>query len=127
MGQQNGIKISPELIAELRRFAGTVAQTGASINEIMSVADAMRQTFLDNYSKEALKAASLDCLSYMIELRRKNILKAESFLMQHRDSLSPERIAQIEQDLEDMRSGLHNMETDYCSIAGEPYTDKRNS
>ena len=52
MGQQNGIKISPELIAELRRFAGTVAQTGASINEIMSVADAMRQTFLDNYSKE---------------------------------------------------------------------------
>lgn len=44
-------------------------------------------------------AASLDCLSYMIELRRKNILKAESFLMQHRDSLSPERIAQIEQDL----------------------------
>ena len=62
-------------------------------------------------------AASLDCLSYMIELRRKNILKAESFLMQHRDSLSPERIAQIEQDLEDMRSGLHNMETDYCSIA----------
>ena len=55
MGQQNGIKISPELIAELRRFAGTVAQTGAS-NEIMSVADAMRQTFLDNYSKEALKA-----------------------------------------------------------------------
>ena len=72
-------------------------------------------------------AASLDCLSYMIELRRKNILKAESFLMQHRDSLSPERIAQIEQDLEDMRFGLHNMETDYCSIAGEPYTDKRNS
>ena len=72
-------------------------------------------------------AASLDCLSYMIELRRKNILKAESFLMQHRDSLSPERIAQIEQALEDMRSGLHNMETDYCSIAGEPYTDKRNS
>ena len=69
-------------------------------------------------------AASLDCLSYMIELRRKNILKAESFLMQHRDSLSPERIAQIEQDLEDMRSGLHNMETDYCSIAGEPYTGK---
>ena len=56
MGQQNGIKISPELIAELRRFAGTVAQTGASINEIMSVADAMRQTFLANYSKEALKA-----------------------------------------------------------------------
>ena len=56
MGQPNGIKISPELIAELRRFAGTVAQTGASINEIMSVADAMRQTFLDNYSKEALKA-----------------------------------------------------------------------
>ena len=51
-------------------------------------------------------AASLDCLSYMIELRRKNILKAESFLMQHRDSLSPERIAQIEQDLEDMRSGV---------------------
>ena len=47
--------------------------------------------------------------------------------MQHRDRLSPERIAQIEQDLEDMRSGLHNMETDYCSIAGEPYTDKRNS
>lgn len=40
----------------MRRFAGTVAQTGASINEIMSVADAMRQTFLDNYSKEALKA-----------------------------------------------------------------------
>ena len=110
MGQQNGIKISPELIAELRRFAGTVAQTGASINELTKSS-----------------AASLDCLSYMIELRRKNILKAESFLMQHRDSLSPERIAQIEQDLEDMRSGLHNMETDYCSIAGEPYTDKRNS
>ena len=37
-------------------------------------------------------AASLDCLSYMIELRRKNILKAESFLMQHRESLSPERM-----------------------------------
>lgn len=56
MGQQNGIKISPELHRGITRFAGTVAQTGASINEIMSVADAMRQTFLDNYSKEALKA-----------------------------------------------------------------------
>ena len=56
MGQQNGIKISPELIAELRRFAGTVAQTGASINEIMSVADAMRQNYIDNYSNEDLKA-----------------------------------------------------------------------
>ena len=136
MGQQNGIKISPELIAELRRFAGTVAQTGASINEIMSVADAMRQTFLDNYSKEALKAikeltkssaASLDCLSYMIDKRRKNILIAETYLKLHRQNLSPERVAQIEQDLEGMRFGLHNMETDYCSIAGEPYTDKRNS
>ena len=122
MGQQNGIKISPELIAELRRFAGTVAQTGASINEIMSVADAMRQTFLDKSS-----AASLDCLSYMIDKRRKNILIAETYLKLHRQNLSPERVAQIEQDLEGMRFGLHNMETDYCSIAGEPYTDKRNS
>ena len=42
MGQQNGIKISPELIAELRRFAGTVAQTGASINEIMEALKAIK-------------------------------------------------------------------------------------
>ena len=34
---------------------------------------------------------------------------------------------QIEKDLADMRLGLHNMETDYRSIAGAPYTDKRNS
>lgn len=53
---QNGIKISPELIAELRRHAEQAAKVGASINEIMSAADAMRQIFLDNYSKEALKA-----------------------------------------------------------------------
>lgn len=69
----------------------------------------------------------MDCLSSMIHLRRKNILNIENYLKQHGENLSPERIAQIEQDLEDMRSGLHNMETDYCSIAGEPYTDKRNS
>lgn len=56
MGQQNGIKISPELIAELRRFAEQTAKAGASIDEIMSAADAMRQTFLESYSKEALKA-----------------------------------------------------------------------
>lgn len=53
---QSGIKISPELIAELRRHAERAAKIGASINEIMSAADAMRQIFLDNYSKEALKA-----------------------------------------------------------------------
>lgn len=69
----------------------------------------------------------MDCLSGMIDLRRKNILIAETYLKLHRQNLSPERVAQIEKDLEDMRSGLHNMETDYCSIAGEPYTDKRNS
>ena len=72
-------------------------------------------------------AASLDCLSYMIDKRRRNILNAETYLKLHRQNLSPERVAQIEKDLEDMRFGLHNMETDYCSIAGEPYTDKRNS
>ena len=72
-------------------------------------------------------AASLDCLSYMIERRRKNILTTENYLKQHRENLSPERVAQIEKDLADIRLGLHNMETDYCSIAGEPYTDKRNS
>ena len=67
-------------------------------------------------------AARMDCLSYMIALRRKNILTVETYLKQHRQNLS-----QIEKDLEGMRFGLHNMETDYCSIAGEPYTDKRNS
>ena len=72
-------------------------------------------------------AARMDCLSYMIALRRKNILTVETYLKQHRQNLSPERVAQIQKDLEDMRFGLHNMETDYCSIAGEPYTDKRNS
>lgn len=69
----------------------------------------------------------MDCLSGMIELRRKNILIAETYLKLHRQNLSPEQVEQIEKDLEDMRFGLHNMETDYCSIAGEPYTDKRNS
>ena len=72
-------------------------------------------------------AARMDCLSGMIDLRRKNILATETYLKLHRQNLSPERVAQIEQDLEDMRFGLHNMETGYCSIAGEPYTDKRNS
>ena len=69
----------------------------------------------------------MDCLSSMIHLRRKNILNIENYLKQHGENLSPERVAQIEKDLEGMRFGLHNMETDYCSIAGEPYTDKRNS
>lgn len=71
-------------------------------------------------------AASLDSLTVMIDLRRKNILIAENFLKEHRD-LSPERVAQIEKDLADMRLGLHNMEADYRSIAGKPYTDKHNS
>lgn len=71
-------------------------------------------------------AASLDCLSYMIALRRKNILKTENFLKEHKD-LSPERVAQVEKDLADMRMGLHNMEADYHGIAGETYTDKHNS
>lgn len=71
-------------------------------------------------------AARMDCLSSMIALRRKNILKTEAFLKQQWN-LSPERVTQIEKDLEDMRLGLHNMEADYRSIAGEPYTDKRNS
>lgn len=71
-------------------------------------------------------AARLDCLSCMIALRRKNILKTEAFLKQQWN-LSPERVAQIEKDLADMRSGLHNMETDYRYIAGEPYTNKHNS
>lgn len=69
----------------------------------------------------------MDCLSGMIDLRRKNILITETYLKLHRQNLSPERVAQIEKDLEGMRFGLRNMETDYCSIAGEPYTDKRNS
>ena len=69
----------------------------------------------------------MDCLSGMIDLRRKNILIAETYLKLHRQNLSSERVAQIEKDLEGMRFGLRNMETDYCSIAGEPYTDKRNS
>lgn len=72
-------------------------------------------------------AASLDCLSYMIDKRRKNIIIAENYLKQHKQNLSPERVAQIEKDLENMRFGLHNMEADYCSIAGKPYTDKHNS
>lgn len=71
-------------------------------------------------------AARLDCLSHMIALRRKNILKTEAFLKQQWN-LSPERVAQIEKDLADMRSGLHNMETDYRYIAGEPYSDTHNS
>lgn len=72
-------------------------------------------------------AARMDCLSDMIALRRRNILIAETYLKLHKQNLSPERVAQIEKDLEGMRFGLRNMETDYCSIAGEPYTDKRNS
>lgn len=69
----------------------------------------------------------MDCLSGMIDLRRKNILNTENYLKRHGENLSPERVAQIEKDLEDMRLGLHNMEADYRSITGEPYTDKRNS
>lgn len=69
----------------------------------------------------------MDCLSSMIHLRRKNILNIENYLKQHGENLSPERVAQIKKDLADMWSGLHNMEADYRSIAGEPYTDKRNS
>lgn len=72
-------------------------------------------------------AARMDCLSSMITLRRKRILDTENYLKQHGENLSPERVAQIKKDLEDMRLGLHNMETDYRSVAGEPYTDKRNS
>ena len=62
----------------------------------------------------------MDCLSSMIHLRRKNILNIENYLKQHGENLSPERVVQIEKDLD-------NMETDYRSIAGAPYTDKRNS
>lgn len=69
----------------------------------------------------------MDCLSDMIALRLMNIFKTENYLKQHRLILSPERVAQIEKDLEDMRTGLHNMEADYRSIAGAPYTDKHNS
>ena len=69
----------------------------------------------------------MDCLSSMIHLRRKNILNIENYLKQHGENLSPERVVQIEKDLADMRLGLHNMETDYRSIAGAPYTDKRSS
>lgn len=72
-------------------------------------------------------AASLDCLSDMITLRRENILKTENFLKQHGENLSPERVAQVEKDLADMRRGLRNMEADYRSIAGEDYTDKYTS
>lgn len=69
----------------------------------------------------------MDCLSDMIALRRKTILNVENYLKQQRETLSPEQVVQIEKDLADIRLGLHNMEADYHSIAGEPYTDKRNS
>ena len=54
MGNQN-IKIAPEVITALQKEAEQMAAAGASINEVMSVADGIRQTFLDFYTKEAIK------------------------------------------------------------------------
>lgn len=55
MGQQDNFKINPELTAAMQKQAAQIAKCGASVNEIMSAADAVRQTFLDIYAKEALK------------------------------------------------------------------------
>jgi hypothetical protein len=55
MGNQNVIKIAPEVIAAMQKQAEQMAKVGASINEVMSAADGLRQTFLDIYTKEAVK------------------------------------------------------------------------
>ena len=56
MGHRDVIKITPELITSLQEQAEQIAKIGASINEVMSAADILRQTFIDIYTKEALKA-----------------------------------------------------------------------
>ncbi len=58
MGNQS-IKITPEVIAALKKQAEQMAAAAASINEVMSAADGLRQTFLDTYTKEAIKSIKI--------------------------------------------------------------------
>jgi hypothetical protein len=55
MGRQDAIKIIPEVIAALQKQAEATAAAGASIDEVMTAADKVRQTFLDAYAKESIK------------------------------------------------------------------------
>lgn len=55
MAKQQDIKITPEVIAGLKKQAEHMATCGASINEVMTAADKFRQTFLDIYTKAAIK------------------------------------------------------------------------
>lgn len=53
--EKETIKITPELLAALKKQAEQLAATGASINEVMTASDKVRQTFLDFYTKESIK------------------------------------------------------------------------
>lgn len=55
MGNQNATKVDPEVIAAFEQLAEKMALVGASIDEVIGAADKLRQTFLDIYTKEALK------------------------------------------------------------------------
>lgn len=53
--EKETIKITPELLAALKKQAEQMAVIGASINEVITALDKVRQTFLDFYTKESIK------------------------------------------------------------------------
>ena len=55
METQSLTKIAPEVVAAFKEQARRMADKGASINEVMSMADGFRQTFLDIYTKESIR------------------------------------------------------------------------